>query len=917
MKFLRAFNREQLTLAAALILALLLLTSMFGGGAVAAPRQLRPVERTYTGPPASAAEYVTDKFPLYWEGRDIFQAVVVDKLQVPDIKPPTPRPEALVLPPLRPGPAFDSLNRSGVPVKYRPVVAGAPSVQATDLPADPELAELKSLAEPEVPFVPDRRMEKTREHDLIHLTNNRPPLEGRIIVKTAKGVTFKGKDGTTGGEIPWLDIAKDKKGEPWIEHGWTHEQEYKFRAEKVKSGDVAGRIELAQWCRDVGMVAEAKQEYRAAIEALRARGDFQKVFFEAVAQAGDLMRETADFDGAAALYSDVMKWTPFERAEMAGRLGDAMRSIGILEGALAAYRASLDASPRYTRGRAMLARTLLELGRDAEALSTVAELFAKYGDTVKPAERVDANAAKGLALLRSGDLRGALEAFQEILKQDARNAEAINAVGVIHVLNGQVKEGAAQFVAAIRANQYAGDAWLNLGGLCLAAGKVAEAEGLFAAAVQRDPASAEAVVGQAVALVLKNQAKDAVPRLDEALKLDPRHFYAHYVRGHLKLQEGAHADALTGFASALQSEFHFLPAYSGAAMAYMASARALETAAGAAAEQAANREGAAKQRVNAETLLSTIRDFDPNRASTYVGLGCVLAVQGRGPEAERAFQRALELNQAADPLLAYGRGYVAYWQSDGDAKQRLTTAWAIFNQGSQMQVTDPIDKEWVAQCVEIARQIGDWQLTSVYMSKDVGWRWIQKDKQHGVKIELSSGRGRWSGKQTVANMGLTLLEREVPKQDFLSFEVTLGPESGKFEFGVSLYFTEQAPGQWMGLHVGVDMNGKLRHVSAGSKEFETSRLDYTGTEVQKFELPNPREVQLRFVRRSEQRGAYVFDVLVYSPAKKDWLQVLKGLPVLGGGATPSYKVSVWGRALVGQEYAFTMDGARVLLKRQQ
>ncbi|MBI2931458.1 MAG: tetratricopeptide repeat protein, partial [Planctomycetes bacterium] len=576
-------------------------------------------------------------------------------------------------------------------------------------------------------------------------------------------------------------------------------------------------------------------------------------------------------------------------------------ALGLNEAALDAYGQALEASPRTTRARASQARLLYQSGRDAEAVAAVGELFAKYADTVKPAERVEATVVRGLALLRGGDTSGADEAFAEALRIDAKNAEALNGKGVVCALGGRPKEAAALFVAALRANQYLIEAWTNLGVWALIAGKSSEADGMFAAAVRRDPTSVSALAGQAATLAVKGQPKEALAKVEEALRIDPEYFYGRYVRGWLRLQEGDHEGALPDFLGALQAEYHFLPSHAGAAMAFLRAASHSE----------------------AQALLETVRDFDGSRAATHITLGCVLAARGRGPEAERVFQRALELSSGPDPLLAYGRGYVAYKHGDADVKQRLVAARSLFQHGAGMQTTNPGDGEWVARCAEAVGRITDWQDTDVLFDDRferpdgavVGGGWIQADKTHGVAIDLAGGRVRFSGKQT-KEMGLTRLEREdVRKQDFLSFEATLRPESGRCEYGVSVYFARQSETQWMGLHVGVDLGGRLRYRQAGSVEFATSRLDYSGTEPAKFERPDRNEITLRVQRRAEQRGAYAFDISVWSASKSEWIPAVKGLPVHALGSHPSYRVGIWARAPLGQSYTLWADNARVLLKR--
>src|SRR6185503_3715189 len=361
------------------------------------------------------------------------------------------------------------------------------------------------------------------------------------------------------------------------------------------------RYKLAQKCVDQGMIPEAKAELKKAVEA-------KKDHLDAILLLGQLASDTSDFETALATYRAGLD-AGASPGELWVEIGRVLRAISLHEGALAAFEKAVESQPRLHKGRILLARAHLEMGAHAAAIEAATDFFTKLGtapDTT-PAHRAEAYAVRGLAYVRAGQLDKARADFAETLKIEPANAEAINGAGAAFALEGQFPQAGPEFVKAIKANQYLVEAWTNLAALLLMGGKWADAETIAAAAVQRDPASAEALLCLGLAQLMAAK-KDAPATLARAEQADPKNLQVLMVTGLLLLRQGQDEEALQKFVTALRTEYFFLPAYSGAAAAYLRNARKLATAR----DEASGRK-AAELRINATTLLQRIRDFDPNR----------------------------------------------------------------------------------------------------------------------------------------------------------------------------------------------------------------------------------------------------------------------------------------------------------------
>jgi tetratricopeptide (TPR) repeat protein len=781
---------------------------------------------------------------------------------------------------------------------------GSPIVAEANLPTAIEVAELCKIEEPVVQPRPDLREKKEREFAIIKLRNG-TPIED---IKKAEWITgdlllIKRKNGTTN-RIPRADIVGE------VLQNWTNEEQYKVDSESLQkygAKEPDERVKLAQRCIEQGMLPEAKAELKKAIEA-------KKDHLDAILLLGQLAVESADFDGAIAVYRGGID-AGGPAGELLYEIGRCLRAVSFHEGALVAFEKAVEAQPRLHRARIALARAHLETGNAAAAVDSATDFFTKLSSSpdTTPAHRGEAATVRGMALVRAGQLEKARADFAEALKIDPANAEALNGNGAAFALEGQFPQAGPEFAKAIRANQYLTEAWANLAALFLMGGKWAEAEQLSLAAVQRDPSSAEALLGLGLAQLLAGK-KDAPATIGRAEQIDPRNLQVLMVTGLLLLRQGQDEEALQKFVAALRQEYYFLPAYSGAASAYLRTARKL-----AMERDDAKSKKAAELRINAATLLKEVREFDPNRPGAWVALGCAYAVMQQPDEARAALRNAKE----NDPLIFYTRGYIEYYYAAGDDATRLDLGHREFEQAVKLETTavDPFSQRVIADCKSAMDQIDQWKRTSLQLleefngleAKNVGGGWIEAEGE-GINItrdvsKEKGGRGRFAGKQALRDWALTTLVHDIPGDEFFSLEMTFYPEKiDKTEFGLAIFHTHQQA-LLSGFCVGVDVAGKVRFsANALNRDLDARDMAAGWTEI-KTPLPNPKEITIR-VTASEKNRARFFTIWYWNAQKGEWIVAQKETPVNPPRGT--WKVAAWAHAWRDQDVLLYVDNIKVL-----
>ena len=158
----------------------------------------------------------------------------------------------------------------------------------------------------------------------------------------------------------------------------------------------------------------------------------------------------------------------------------------------------------------------------------------------------------GTALYMAGDMRGALEQFDEALKLSPQLPPAQHSMGLLMVAGGRQQEAIAHFSAAVTNDPNYLEARLGLADALRRAGRVTEALLHYRAAMGRDPRFARARFGYAIGLARIRRYQEARDALAEGLAVQPDHLELAHALARLlatapdeRLRDGARALAIT------------------------------------------------------------------------------------------------------------------------------------------------------------------------------------------------------------------------------------------------------------------------------------------------------------------------------------------------------------------------------------
>jgi len=165
--------------------------------------------------------------------------------------------------------------------------------------------------------------------------------------------------------------------------------------------------------------------------------------------------------------------TPRARAEAELARGMTLLNRGRTDGAIAAFKASLDADPGFVTARQTLIAVLAEQGRRGEA-----ETIARDGLRLDPAGGNLAMIAARLALDR-GDASEALRTLERSAGAGSANGDYRAFTGALYYRAGRYAEAAKEYNAALRISPQNATWWMGLGMAQEAASRREEAVAAF------------------------------------------------------------------------------------------------------------------------------------------------------------------------------------------------------------------------------------------------------------------------------------------------------------------------------------------------------------------------------------------------------------------------------------------------------
>ena len=174
----------------------------------------------------------------------------------------------------------------------------------------------------------------------------------------------------------------------------------------------------------------------------------------------------------------------------------------------------------------------------------------------------------------SGDFEAAIANFNEALKRDRQNLEALTGRGLAYAGLGNSDRAIEDFDEVIRLDPDYADAYVGRGGVYREIGRIDLAEVDFAEAVSLDDSNAQSFFQMALGMSQVGDFGSAVKNFSEAIHIDPNFTDAYRLRGLAQLSMGFHQQAADDFGQTIRLNPDSPVPYYNLAQAYLAMCRA-------------------------------------------------------------------------------------------------------------------------------------------------------------------------------------------------------------------------------------------------------------------------------------------------------------------------------------------------------
>jgi len=288
---------------------------------------------------------------------------------------------------------------------------------------------------------------------------------------------------------------------------------------------------------------------------------------------------------------------------------------GRLAEACDAYRAAIEADPRYVPGFLNLGVALEALGLESDA-----ERAYRAALAIEPANPFAAFNLGKLAFGRA-QLAEAQSRLDAALRAKPDFAEAQVVLAAVHEARGDAPSALECLEAALRARPGYGGALHNLGLLLARLGRWAQAEAALREAVAADPNDAEALLWRGTSLYQLGRPDEAISCLTDALRARPDSADAHAWLGNALFDANRRDEARRHFERAVALEPRQAEAHAGLG----------------------NVLAAEKLPAQAAECYARALELDPRLLHARINLGNSLAALGRTAEACRCLEAAVEL----------------------------------------------------------------------------------------------------------------------------------------------------------------------------------------------------------------------------------------------------------------------------------
>ncbi len=239
---------------------------------------------------------------------------------------------------------------------------------------------------------------------------------------------------------------------------------------------------------------------------------------------GNALRDLGQLDGAVASYRRVLEIKP-DYAEVHYSLGNVLRDLGQLDDAVACYRRMLEIMPNQAEVHSILGNILRDLGKLDDAVASCRRAL-----EINP-EFAEAHGNLGNALRDLGQLDSAVASYRRMLEIKPDIAEAHSNLGNALRDLGQVDDAVASYRRALVIKPDYAEAHNNVGNALHDLGQLEDAVASYRRALEIKPDYAGAYYNLGVTLNDLGQQDGAMANYCRALEIKPDLADAHYKLG--------------------------------------------------------------------------------------------------------------------------------------------------------------------------------------------------------------------------------------------------------------------------------------------------------------------------------------------------------------------------------------------------
>jgi tetratricopeptide (TPR) repeat protein len=304
-----------------------------------------------------------------------------------------------------------------------------------------------------------------------------------------------------------------------------------------------------------GRLDDAERGYRATLAA-------DPVHVDALHLLGVLRHQQGQHVEAADLVRRAVDLRP-DDAALQLNLGNALKALGELEGAIERFRNALTLSPAFALAHYNLGNAYAAIGRHEDAMFS-------FGHAVR-LQPGDASSHNNLgnAFHALGRYTEAVESFRRALKIRPGHAGAHNNLGMSLNALGDTAGALAQFRAALAAQPRFVAAHFNLANSLDALGRHGEAVAAFEAALALQSRFAPALFGLGNALAALGRHDEAIAPYERAVGVDPKFALAWLALGTAHHALGRFESAVRAFDEALRVRPELAAAHLNRALAWL------------------------------------------------------------------------------------------------------------------------------------------------------------------------------------------------------------------------------------------------------------------------------------------------------------------------------------------------------------